>query len=518
MNSSLTTRFDKVIVSAAIIYLLLPNLLFLLGWIRPLYSIPLCICITLACLSTIKQSTPFCHQYPIRKTAYTKKDFRVLIIAGIALLLFVDLIGLHGHVEQTIDFIARNAFYSSLINDGWPLFSERGEYFIYYHAFWLPPAFLSKIISPHISPETILYCWTYTGLSLFILLLFTRIRAKVLLFCGMFLLMGSLIENLNLPYTISLNLEKTNPDAHAYVNFFHYLGFGTKMRYFHPWGNVFYLLNHAVPALVCLALLFSKLIPIRFYLIPGALLVMCSPFAALALLPWLAGIYYSKPNEIMNVLKNPAFWLSTIFVLFIAPYFLGQSNETSTGGEMRLLWQFSTAYNQLPEPFHSPWVRVGRYFLILSGALIPAFILIKRRLRQTLYFKVYVFIAITIPLIWIGFHNNELLFKASLNMFFILTILIFSQWKVSGKARRVAIMIFLCLTCMHIYTDTNRRHLYKYSWNPEVTKKNIRNEWGGHLNHPEDNWYKHFWGKVLFPSVYYDAPAQSPIPPAQNQE
>lgn len=167
--------------------------------------------------------------------------------------------------------------------------------------------------------------------------------------------------------------------------------------------------------------------------------------------------------------------------------------KQAPGGEMRLLWQFSTAYNQLPEPFHSPWVRVGRYFLILSGALIPAFILIKRRLRQTLYFKVYVFI--TIPLIWIGFHNNELLFKASLNMFFILTILIFSQWKVSGKARRVAIMIFLCLTCMHIYTDTNRRHLYKYSWNPEVTKKNIRNEWGGHLNHPEDHWYKHFWGR-----------------------
>lgn len=506
--------FDKIATAGSLLYLLMPNILFLLGWITPVFAIPLTILIIIGTYSIWRSSKPSIRKNATIKQPYSLKEYIFLTITLLLILVFVDLIGLHGHVQQSVDFTARNAFYSALSNEGWPIFSSRGEYFIYYHAFWLPPAYLSRFIGTYISPSSILFIWTYLGLGLLACVLFSRYRGKVLLFLLMLFMMGSIWELLNLPYELSKQAAVTNPAANLYVNIFHYMGFGTKMRYFHPWGNVVYLINHAIPTLLCLGLLFSKLIPVKYHLPISALLILCSPFAAIALLPWLAFVYLSKPQKVRELLKSPVFWLFTVFVAFIAPYFLGQSNPENTGGAARLLWQYSDSYSMLPEAFRNPWVRMVRYLIIISGALVPFLFLLKKKIRKTALYKTYTIIVLTIPIIWIGFHNNELLFKASLNMFFILTLLVFTQWKVSTCLRKIVIFVFLFLTCAHIYTDAKRRHFTSYSWEPSITQQNIRNDWQGHLNHPDHYWYKHFWGKVLIPQVYYDSAGASFITPS----
>lgn len=98
------TVSGRLAVSCAVAYMTLPTILFLLGWVRPLFSVPAAIYLCVLALSLL------------------------WLLAG----------GMTGITSQHADFVVRNPIYETLIRCDWPLVDAGGRPFIYYLAFWLP--------------------------------------------------------------------------------------------------------------------------------------------------------------------------------------------------------------------------------------------------------------------------------------------------------------------------------------------------------------------------------------------
>ena len=78
-----------------------------------------------------------------------------------------------GITSQHADFVVRNPIYETLIRCDWPLAEADGRHFIYYLAFWLPPALICKCFSwsDVFIVNYVLTAWIELGLALALTLL-----------------------------------------------------------------------------------------------------------------------------------------------------------------------------------------------------------------------------------------------------------------------------------------------------------------------------------------------------------
>ncbi|MDE5842364.1 MAG: hypothetical protein K2H35_01345, partial [Muribaculaceae bacterium] len=119
----------------ALYYLYLPLAIFLFGWVRPEFAIPLAI---LSGLLPIR----ICRKLKSAEFHFQRR--KLLIAAGI-ILLWVILSGIGGYVWQNRwDHFFRNAVFNDLIQRPWPV-ADGNDILCYYLGYWLPPALLAKI-------------------------------------------------------------------------------------------------------------------------------------------------------------------------------------------------------------------------------------------------------------------------------------------------------------------------------------------------------------------------------------
>lgn len=137
-------------------YLLLPNLIFSLGWFRMPVSFLLAVGLVFM----------FFINYQIKKDIaipYLKRK-ELLIISAVSLIL-VAFSGIAGFCFQNFDYWGLNSKYYTLFSHKWPvIFKENGRYACHYFGFFLVPALISKIIGG--LSGIALYLWASAGLFL----------------------------------------------------------------------------------------------------------------------------------------------------------------------------------------------------------------------------------------------------------------------------------------------------------------------------------------------------------------
>ncbi|WP_266363190.1 hypothetical protein [Tellurirhabdus rosea] len=141
---------------ASLIYLLLPAILFTLGWFDPIFSIPVLIGFGFLTVRAFRERSDV-------GADFTRQDLFYLAGMGLVLTLYSGIAGLSA---QMFDHWGHNAKYYDLTVHNWPLFfPERDRYATYYFGFYLVPAFLSKITlgRPY---EPFLAGWTAIGFFL----------------------------------------------------------------------------------------------------------------------------------------------------------------------------------------------------------------------------------------------------------------------------------------------------------------------------------------------------------------
>ncbi len=134
------TVSGRLAASCAVAYMALPTILFLLGWVRPLFSVPAAAAVAAAAVllgATIP--APTLH--------FTRRQMAIYLCVLALSLLWLLAGGMTGITSQHADFVVRNPIYETLIRCDWPLVDAGGRPFIYYLAFWLPPALACKCLS-----------------------------------------------------------------------------------------------------------------------------------------------------------------------------------------------------------------------------------------------------------------------------------------------------------------------------------------------------------------------------------
>jgi hypothetical protein len=242
--------------------------------------------------------------------------------------------------------------------------------------------------------------------------------------------------------------------------------------------------NHYLAPLVLLGMLAGRLLPGRYGLVAGALVLACSPLAAVALLPLLL---LRGGRTLLNVPTLAVLPYAALPLLFLAGGVGGQVAFMRPTGDCSLA-DLSSA--QL-------W---GRYLLQLLVVAGPALLLLRRWWR-TSWFAAAILLAGLMPLLWVGLWNNEFIYKGAAVMWFCLAWLYSSAWCHCKGPRKALLAVFLLLSASDAYGQLVGA-LKSFSMQPAAMQLNIRNEWQGKLHQPQDSRASQFKGAPLLPELF----------------
>ena len=177
---------QKNIRAFSFTYLMLPLLIFLLGFLKPMFGI---ICgIALLCVWRLSITSKG-NQNDIRVTGESESTIRIWEIVFLAMVSLVWCIlgGQGGYFYQTSDWNERNAIFRDLIEREWPVYYDQTDTVLtYYIGHWLPAALVGKAVyilsgSAEIAwkiGNNALLLWSSLGIIACLLLLFRVSRAN----------------------------------------------------------------------------------------------------------------------------------------------------------------------------------------------------------------------------------------------------------------------------------------------------------------------------------------------------
>lgn len=474
------------LVPAGLIYLALQNVCFLCGWVQPVAAALSLAGMFAALVYACRSGVGTCRCMPV-----TLRDVLYLLVAFLAAWGLIESTGMNAHTVQHPDYLVRNAVYETLVRQDWPVIGSDGHYFVYYMSYWLPPAALAKICP--VSWLTPLLClWSYLGLVLGLLLFFTRLRSRILLFFLLFLMMGLPTDWLTPLYHVDGEIHYTacmGEDGRALLAAVsRYCGY--RWHILNPVTRQFCTTyNHAFPFFVFLGIYFSRGVRLSSVLLASVLLLSASPLAGIASLPLLAwALFRAWRVNRQRCVRDVAVisLLSTGLLIGIAVYLT--SAETSS---LRFLWQYQDgSLLTFTDAYHYAF-----QYLLLWGQFLLIFLLYRGRLRRNALLLVAGVTAVFISLCWVGMKDiNELLFKGTMLMFLLPAYVAALAWPSMSLRRRVAI-IGVSLLSSAVFVADLVQDIRSFSTDEEGMRANCRSEAGGTLEHPErkDDFYSRFW-------------------------
>lgn len=481
------TLTSKSWVFASVLYLALPLVLWLAGWVRPCFSIPL-IALTGTGLCFIYRKLPS-HQISLPRLPFLAS---LLIVSFITVL-----IGFTGHFEQHGDFFLRNPTYSDLIRYDWPLVFPDGNLFVYYFGFWLPPALVSKFLPQGWSPY-ILCLWSMAGMALFTGTMVLHFKKRILIFTMVLFALSSVTLTLawgaelagimNFPFSVS------------------------KLLKYILWDNSLTSLrgafNHIIPCLVFGAIFINKTLDGFDILLISSFLLISSPLGGLAFLPYLVYYLYQcrkelfSPSRLQNMQSLLTVTTACLLVLSIGLFLSGTGAEGVRSMDITLLFQ------KRPQVFSLRILLALAAFLILNLG-IPASLLYPVFRKSALFWLTMCGLPVY-SIIYIGNSFNELMLKSSGIFFLFLSILCCQGLYVMKGKRRVLLIAYLAF-CGIYSLKLIGGQLKTFTATPAAMQQNINKEWEDTLYHPEHTSY---WLLAKKPSqmesvLYYSRSGES---------
>lgn len=459
------TLNSKPWIFASILYLALPVILWLAGWIQPCFSIPL-IALLVTGLCLIYRKLP-ARQITVPRFSW----FASLIIIFLA----VSIIGFDGHFQQSSDFFFRNPIYNDLIRYDWPLVFPDGNLFVYYFGFWLPPSLAAKFLPQSWHPY-ILWIWSLAGMVLFTGSMAIQLKKKILIFT---IILFSL-STCSLLIAGAFEVIGIKDEFHIWSTSVDRL---KSIHWSYTLSKLAYSFNHFIPSLIFGAIFINKVLDKAGILFTSSLLLICSPFGGLAFLPYLAYTLYHgfRTSSLFSELKTPRALLllttSIILVLLIYLFLTGTGINGAGSISTELL------FTKRPETLAQPYLLYMGAFLVIN--LGVPILLLYPEYRKSPIFWITVFGLPIYSLIYMGDKNNELMLKSS-DVFFLFLAFFYTQalFRMTGK-RRLLLIVYLVLGSL-IPARFAFLQLKSFAVSPAAREQNINNEWHGTIYHPDD--------------------------------
>ena len=288
---------------AGYLYLIIPFIIFLLGWVKLVISIPISLIMIYIVYLLYKDSYEnYLETFTITKTTFWS------IVVILSLLLFV--LGVVGIFPTVWDMIGRNTMFRDLITYEWPVIYQKNGAVVYYTGYWLVPALIGKIAGYTIG-QIALLLWGALGLVLTVLLLTLYLRPSKLVYIhliiGLFITFSPLYANSHFPFLPPWNIEYA---SHA--------------KYLQAQQNQ----NIGMWLMV---ILFMHQKNTKNFAFLGLGVTLYSPYAIIGMFPYmLLEVYKQIKNK--DFLYNVFSPVNILSSLFIAPilYLYLSANSTST--------------------------------------------------------------------------------------------------------------------------------------------------------------------------------------------
>lgn len=477
--TSFCTLPARPILCAGMLYLALPFFLFAAGWLQPVFSIPVCLAAAFGVVSA-------CRAMPAGVVPLSRRA-----VAGTALLtavcfLLAFLCGFTGHVPQHGDFFIRNAIYAELSAHAWPLVLPDGHHFIYYLGHWLPSSLAAQYCPPWLAPW-LLTCWTFLGLALALLAAICRWGVRTATWWAILLLgMGSVANTLN--SLDSLGAIALLPPHNAQMTLIINIP-----------AQLFSTFNHAVPALLAATLVLTRSLSPAGGFLAGAFLLLCSPLAGIALLPYLIHEALASPRppgtgpaqKLRALLLQPAFLAALPPVLVLAAFY----SHLEGGGAFTCLFgaDYAAGYNyeKLQLILYPGSIKYASFLISLAlGILLPALLLFPACKRLPLYYITLAGMACCL-FFRTGIMNNELLFKSPAVFYPFLAFLFLHAFRQGRPPYRILLATFILTAAIPSVLAVAEK-LQHFSTDPAVMQSHRRESYGGSLYHPEHPTYRQF--------------------------
>ena len=455
----------RKIKKAAFSYLCLPLLVFLLGYLKWYFGIPLAAAVVYAWFCAVRKTNVLperSQEVPISRG--------MLIGLGALILLWTYLGGLNGHFYQTSDWGCRNAVYHDLIDYPWAVRYPNGNALNYYIGFWLVPALPAKLAmlltgSRDVAWEiarNALWLWTAAGLYLTVLLLIVHNRATAKgqqLLCFIFFVFFSGLDLLGILHYHRFDL--LSPSV------LHLEWWAGGNQFSSITTCLYWVFNQTVLSwLAVICFLFEK--DERNYLLIGMACFACGPLpfvglviymTARALINLVRNIRARKPGDSLRAIFSPANLL-LVFMVFpvIGLFFLNNSAVAANANRTS---------EMMPALLN---IRNLKVLIAFCGAEVGiyCFLLWKRHLKDPLFYFVAVSLLI-IPNIYVG-SSADFCMRASVPGIFILSVWFSEycleqlwQWKRSKTldkicctALLIAFLFGAVTPCVEIYRGLYR--------------------------------------------------------------
>lgn len=285
----------------AYLYLVLPFLIFAIGWMKPLYAIACC-GIALTALWRVLRG--------IREensSVLTGREKKVLVIAFFIIIIWVGMSGIGQVAYQNEDHIWRNAMFEVLVEHEWPIIRKSvtdggmGTGFSYYIGYWLPAACVGKQFGMG-SGYDFQILWAVLGIYLFYVLL-CRALKRISLWPLIIFICFSGMDILGY-YFMGAQMSDISQTVHLewWASAFQYSSFTTQL---------FWVFNQAIPAWLATIIFLSWDDNENMIFLWASMLINCTmPFAGMVPILFcrlLRKEYFSKTG-FQHLLKQIFSW------------------------------------------------------------------------------------------------------------------------------------------------------------------------------------------------------------------
>ena len=373
-------------------YVALPNLLFLVGYLAPLYGIAAGAVFAFALALVLRRADGPTRTVPLATAA-------IVLAVSVAW----ALLGGVGHfVYANLDWPVRDAVLLDLVRDPWPVVYDavQGQSAMMLRApigFYLPAALIGKMFGIRAAELTLLL-WTACGVFLtFMLMLRDDPKPRqILIRLSVFVL----FSGMDIVGTV------THYKPHALGEHLEWWAF--LFQYSSHTTQLFWVPNHALPGWIAIAWLLGhegKRLPIQAAILIVACTPLWSPLTAIGLAPIFAVAIVAQwwRDSSSKVLAAALDWRVVVPVailgVLVYPYLLLSSASLASGTNFDVRW--------VSEDFVPRYVE----FVVLEFALIAALLLWRRERRALV--AVATLVLLMLPFYRFG-PANDLAMRASI--------------------------------------------------------------------------------------------------------
>ena len=420
---------------ATIIYMYISIFIFLIGWVKPIFSIPTVLILLFFIVKYIKDKKEINKE---KKPIYI--SIKMLIFITIIVVLLGTIFGWTRIFTQTTDWYKHNSVINDLTNKNWPVYYENGNehsMLTYYIGQYMFPSLIGKIFSSALVAQVANGVWAMVGLFIAILGIFKITKSdnkeKQIITLGITILFSTCL-------ILSQSIGKIIAPDQIYGSG-HWLAFLGDIRLQLSSNPV--LLRWVMPQVIIpwltLCLLYDEPYDIKNYILIFLPVVFYStlPFIGLALVLVVLTIIklIKERNKILNVIKE-IFSLSNIFIM-------------CTLGVILILYFYGNIFMEKPKEvglsiinYNGHWVI---YILYILTILPYAVLLFKKNMKNPLYW-VSTAMLVVLPFIKMGLYNDFVM-RVSIIPLFIYMILAIKMLydKDENRFKKIVLIIFILI-------------------------------------------------------------------------